>query len=243
MVKYVTIKPRVYIEPTVVSYLVARPSNNPILASRQRASQRLWEDYADRFQFVISPIVRDEIRQGDTTAAQQRLAAVSSLTILEVSPDMDMLVKKLLDSGAVPRGSVFDAQHIAIATVHSVEYLVSWNHKHIVNENKREHINRVCQAAGFQPITICTLIALMEDIQMKEVPEKHPEFGPETYTDPILEECYRIKAELSAQFKTLEEFFAYVKALEEEDKRNGVKYVSYYDPSKRIPAEKSDDDA
>ena len=242
MVKYVTIKPRVYIEPTVVSYLVARPSNNPILASRQRASQRLWEDYADRFQFVISPIVRDEIRQGDTTAAQQRLAAVSSLTILEVSPDMDMLVEKLLDSGAVPRGSVFDAQHIAIATVHSVEYLVSWNHKHIVNENKREHINRVCQAAGFQPITICTPIALMEDIQMKEVLEKHPEFDPETYTDPILEECYRIKAELSAQFKTLEEFFAYVKALEEEDKRNGVKYVSYYDPSKRIPAEKSDDD-
>ena len=242
MVKYVTIKPRVYIEPTVVSYLVARPSNNPILASRQRASQRLWEDYADRFQFVISPIVRDEIRQGDTTAAQQRLAAVSSLTILEVSPDMDMLVEKLLDSGAVPRGSVFDAQHIAIATVHSVEYLVSWNHKHIVNENKREHINRVCQAAGFQPITICTPIALMEDIQMKEVLEKHPEFDPETYTDPILEECYRIKAELSAQFKTLEEFFAYVKALEEEDKRNGVKYVSYYDPSKRIPAEKSNDD-
>ena len=47
---------------------------------------------------------------------------------------------------------------------------------------------------------------------MKEVPEKHPEFNPETYTDPILEECYRIKAELSAQFKTLEEFSAYLKA-------------------------------
>ena len=241
MLKYTAIKPKVYIESTVISYLIARPSNNPILASRQRASRQLWEDYADRFEFVISPIVRDEIRQGDTTAAQQRLAAVSSLTILEVSPDMDMLVEKLLDSGAVPRGSVFDAQHIAIATVHSVEYLVSWNHKHIVNEHKREHINQVCQAAGFQPITICTPIALMEDIQMKEVPEKHPEFDPETYTDPILEECYRIKAELSAQFKTLEEFFAYVKALEEEDKRNGIKYVPY-DPSKHTPTEKPDDD-
>ena len=77
---------------------------------------------------------------------------------------------------------------------------------------------------------------------MKEVPEKHPEFDPETYTDPILEECYRIKAELSAQFKTLDEFFAYVRALEEVGKRNGVKYVSYYDPSKRLPPEKSDDD-
>lgn len=240
MLKYATIKPRVYIEPTVVSYLVARPSNNPILAARQKASQQLWEDYTDRFEFVISEIVRDEIGQGDANAALRRLEIVSSLTILEVSPDVDMLVEKLLDSGAVPQGSIFDAQHIAIATVHSVEYLVSWNHKHIVNEHKREHINQVCREAGFQPITICTPIALMEDIRMKEVPEKHPEFDPETYTDPILEECYRIKAELSAQFKNLDEFFAYVRALEEEGKRNGLKYVPY-DPSKRIPVEESDD--
>ncbi len=241
MLKYTTTKPRVYIESTVVSYLVARPSSNPILASRQEASRRLWEDYADRFEFVISEIVRAEIQKGNPTAALQRLEIVSSLTILEVSPDVDMLVEKLLDSGAVPRGSVFDAQHIAIATVHNVEYLVSWNHKHIVNERKSEHIYEVCREAGFQPITICTPVVLMEDIQMKEAPEKHPEYDPETYTDPILEECYRIKAELSAQFKTLDEFFAYVRALEEEGKRNGVKYVPY-DPSKRTPSEKSEND-
>ena len=75
---------------------------------------------------------------------------------------------------------------------------------------------------------------------MKETPEKHPEFDPETYTDPILEECYRIKAELSAQFKTLDEFFAYVRALEAEDKQNGLKYVPY-DPSKHTSPEKSAD--
>ena len=87
--------------------------------------------------------------------------------------------------------------------------------------------------------TLCTPIALMEDIQMKEkqTPEKYPEFDPETYTNPILEEYYRIKAEISAQFKTQEEFFAYLKAGEEEDKRNGLKYVPY-DPSKHTPPEK-----
>ena len=244
MLKYVTIKPRVYIEPTVISHLVARPSDDAILASWQRASRRLWENYADRFEFVISRVVRAEIRQGDATAAQQRLAVVSALTVLESLPEVDTLVQKLLNSGAVPRNSPLDAQHIAIATVHGIEYLVSWNHKHIVNENKREHINRVCQAAGFQPITLCTPIELMEDIQMKEkeTSEKQVEFDPETYTNPILEECYRIKAEISAQFKTLEEFFAYVKAGEEEDKRNGIKYVSYFDPSKHTPPEKSEDD-
>ena len=242
MLKYITIKPRVYIEPTVVSYLAARLSKNPVLAARQRASRQLWEDYADRFEFVISSIVRDEIRQGDANAAQRRFEFISSLRVLELLPEIDILAQKLLDTGAIPRNSESDAQHIAIATVHGVEYLVSWNPKHIVNKNKREHINQVCQAAGFQPTTIFTPIELMEDTQMKEAPEKHPDFDPETYTDPILEECYRIKAEISAKFKKPGEYYKYLKAMEEEDKRNGVKYVSYYDPSKRIPVEKSEDD-
>ena len=82
----------------------------------------------------------------------------------------------------------------------------------------------------------------MEDIQMKETPEKYPEFDPETYTNPILEECYRIKAEISAQFKTQEEFSAYLQALQEEGKRNELKYVSYFDPSKHKSPEKSEDD-
>ena len=242
MLEYGTIKSSVYIEPTVISHLVARPSNDPILASWQSASRQLWENYADRFEFVISKIVLAEIQQGYPTAAQQRFETVSLLRILDTFPETDILAQKLLDAGAVPRNSLTDAQHIAIATVHSIEYLVSWNHKHIVNENKREHINQVCQTAGFQPITICTPTALMEDIQMKEkeIREKPPEFDPETYTNPILEECYRIKAEISAQFKTPAEFSAYLKSKQEENKRNGKKYVSYYDPSKRIPPKKSD---
>ena len=73
---------------------------------------------------------------------------------------------------------------------------------------------------------------------MKEAPEKHPEFDSETYTNSILEECYRIKAEISAEFKTPAEFSAYLKARQEEGKRNGVKYVSYYDPSKHTPSKK-----
>lgn len=242
MLKYVTIKPRVYIEPTVISHLVARPSDDVILASWQRASRQLWENYADRFEFVISPVVRAEIQQGDAAAAQQRLEMVSQLTVLEILSEANILAQKLIDAGVVPPNSELDAQHIAIATAHGVDYLVSWNHKHIVNEHKREHIKSVCQEVGFQPITICTPIELMEDIQMKETPKKQPEFDTETYTNPILEECYRIKAEISAQFKTMDELYAYLKVIQEEDKRNGIKYVSYYDPSKHTPPEKSDDD-
>ena len=80
MLKYETIRSKVYIEPTVVSHLVARPSDDAILASWQRATRQLWKDYADRFECVISRVVRAEIQRGDPTAAQQRLTVVSSLT-------------------------------------------------------------------------------------------------------------------------------------------------------------------
>lgn len=149
MLKYVTRKPKVYIESTVISHLVARPSDDPILASWQRASRRLWEDYADRFEFVISDIVLAEIQRGNAIAAQRRLEIVSTLTVLEILPEADVLTQRLIDTGTVPRSSVSDAQHIAIATVHGVEYLVSWNHKHIVNEHRRGYINQVCQEVGF----------------------------------------------------------------------------------------------
>ncbi len=194
---------------------------------------------ADKVASVLTHPVRNVFRKG--VAAQQRLEIISPLTVLEILPEASMLVQKLLDAGAIPLNSVPDAQHIAIATTHGVDYLVSWNHKHIVNEHKREHINKVCVEVGFKPTTLCTPNELMEEIQMKETPEKHPEFDPETYTDPILEECYRIKAEIRAQFKTVEEYYLYLKAREEEDKRNGIKYVSYFDPSKHKTPEKSED--
>ncbi|MCY3550890.1 MAG: type II toxin-antitoxin system VapC family toxin [Candidatus Poribacteria bacterium] len=222
MIYFAAEKPKVYIETTVVSYLVSRPSAAATVASWQQATRRLWEESTDRFEFVVSDVVLDEVKEGDVIAAQQRLEVLSLLRVLETSPETDLLAQKLLNAGAVPQRSAPDAEHIAIATVHSIEYLVSWNHKHIVNENKRDHINQVCQEAGFNPITIYTPIELMEEFHMKEIPED--------YTDPILEECYRMKEAFAAKFNSIEELSAYLRARQEERKRQGVKYVSYYKP-------------
>lgn len=233
MIHYGKIKPRVYLETTVISYLVARPSSDATLASWQQITRQFWDDYADRFTFVISPVVRAEVSRGDVEAVRQRLEVLSHLTVLEVLPEVDRLTQKLLNAGAVPENFRSDAQHIAIATIHSVEYLVSWNHKHIVNANKREHINQVCRDAGFNPIIICTPAELIERFHMKE--------DPKNYTDPILEECYRMKEEFNDQFNSVEELSAYLRAVQEEEKRNGVKYVSFYvPPEKHKSPEKSD---
>ena len=233
MIHYGEIKPRVYLETTVVSYLVARHSGDATLASWQQITRQFWEDYADRLTFVISPVVRTEVSRGDAEAVRQRLEVLSHLTVLEILPEVDILTQKLLNAGAVPENFRSDAQHIAIATIHGVEYLVSWNHKHIVNADKREHINRVCRDAGFNPIIICTPAELIERFHMKE--------DPENYTDPILEECYRMKEEFNAQFNSVEELSAYLRAVQEKEKRNGVKYVSFYvPPEKRKSLEESD---
>lgn len=218
MLKYEQIKPSVYIETTVVSYLAARPSADATLGVRQRVTQQFWENYSDNFEFIVSDVVITEIRQGDAIAAQRRIEALAGLTVLELSPEAVVLALELINAGAVPKESQTDAQHIAVAVVNGIEHLASWNYKHIVNETKRQHIDQVCQAAGYHPTILCTPAELIEEIQMKEKP--HPPM------DPVLEECYRMKAEFNARFKTMQELVDYLKVENKKNKAEGWKYVS-----------------
>ena len=217
MIQYNTIKPKVYVETTVVSYLVARLSHDVTLAARQQATRQLWEEYSDHFEFIISNVVVGEVRAGDPIAAQRRLEVLTDLTVLDMSPEANLLAQNLVDTGAVPQALGPDAQHIAIATVNSIEYLISWNYKHIVNETKRQLINQVCRDSGFQPTTLCTPIELIEEIQMKE--------KPDTRMDPVLEECYRMKEAFAAKFNSMQELYDYLVAETEKNKALGWKYL------------------
>ena len=228
MVHYTVEKPKVYIETTVVSYLVARPSNDVTVFDRQRSTRQLWEEYSDAFEFVTSDIVLGEAKRGDPRESQRRVTLLDDLRTLPLSPEAAALAHKLIDEGTVLPQFLPDAQHIAIAVVYNIEYLVSWNYKHIVNETKRQHITDVCLAAGYQPTTLCTPEALMEEIQMKEQLEPQ--------TDPILEECYRMKAEFAAQFNSIEELYDYLKAQEKKRRAQGKIYIDPPPP----PAEQSE---
>ena len=228
MVHYTAEKPKVYIETTVVSYLVARPSNDVTVFDRQRLTRQLWEEYSDVFEFVTSDIVLEEAERGDPREAERRIILLDDLRTLPLSLEAADLARKLIDEGTVLSQFLPDAQHIAIAVVHSIEYLVSWNYKHIVNETKRQHITNVCLTAGYQPTILCTPEALIEEIQMKEQLEPQ--------TDPILEECYRMKAEFAAQFNSIEELYDYLKAVEKKRRAQGKIYIDPPPP----PAEQSE---
>lgn len=155
-------KPRVYIETTVISYLAARLSRDATITSRQRLTQQFWYEHADRFELVISPTVISEVRRGNAEAVQRRLNLVSGITRLPMSDAILNLTQNLLDAGALPRSAETDATHIAIAAVHNVEYLATWNYKHITNVHKRQHIEQVCRDNDFRPPIICTPAQLIE---------------------------------------------------------------------------------
>ena len=155
-------KPKVYIETTVVSYLAARLSRDTTIAARQQATRQFWHEHAHKFVLVISPTVISEIRRGDTEAVQHRLNLVSNITRLPISDATSNLTQNLLGSGAIPRNAETDATHIAIAAVHNIKYLATWNYRHIINVHKRPHIEQVCRDNGFRSPLICTPAELFE---------------------------------------------------------------------------------
>ena len=155
-------KPKVYIETTVISYLTARPTHNVVIAGRQQSTRDWWRNAANRFELVASELVLNEAQGGDPEAARARLAVINSLTLLDATEEALELAQQLVNSDVVPTKAAEDAAHIAIAVVNGIEYLVTWNYRHIANATIRSQIETVCRNAGFEPVIICTPDELME---------------------------------------------------------------------------------
>jgi len=155
-------RPTAYIETTVIGHLVGRMRSDPIVAGRQTVTRQWWPSAIAKYRFFVSKVVADECAAGDPNAAKERLEVVDSLEFIATSPSVDELARKLIDEFAVPKTEPRDAVHISLAAVNGLEYLVSWNFKHIVNPTTRSAIERVCRDAGVIPPMICTPDELME---------------------------------------------------------------------------------
>jgi len=99
----------------------------------------------------------------DPTAAKRRVAAIEGLSELAVSEEAELLAARLLADAALPEKAKTDALHIAVATVHGIDYLLTWNCKYIANAAMRSKIEAICRAAGYEPPVICTPLELMEE--------------------------------------------------------------------------------
>jgi len=155
-------KNSVYIETSIISYLTARPSNDIRSASQQNITADWWDIRRNDFDLFISEFVIIEASRGDINAAKKRLSVLEDIPELEVLIETAELAKALISKGSLPSKAEIDAFHVAVATTHGVNFLLTWNCKHIANAIMRPKIEKVCRDRGFEPPIICTPTELLE---------------------------------------------------------------------------------
>lgn len=152
----------VYIETTVVGNIAGRLHPDADIAARQKLTRTWWSTAPKRYRLFISQLTLDECGDGDPAAAQERLDVVRRINVVDLSVEAERLATILIDRLAVPASQPRDALHIAIATVNRVQFIATWNFKHILNPHLQTKIADACREGGYAPPVICTPQQLME---------------------------------------------------------------------------------
>ncbi len=155
-------KPKVYIETTIPSYLAARPSNDIRAMANQNTTIEWWENRRSEFEVFVSEFVIAESLQGHPEASARRMATIEDIPELDVTEEVRKLAKALIVEGPIPELAEIDAYHITVATVNGMDYLLTWNCTHIANAVIRPKVEAVCRSLGYEPPIICTPQELME---------------------------------------------------------------------------------
>ena len=151
----------VYIETSIISYLAARPSRDLIVAAHQQITHEWWGRRRSRFDLFVSQLVLDEAAAGDPDAARRRLDLLRGMPLLDVNETVRALAQQLLVGIPLPPPAGADSVHIAVAAVHGMEYLLTWNCTHIANAELRPAVERICRTQGFPAPALCTPDELM----------------------------------------------------------------------------------
>lgn len=156
-------KESVYIETSIASYLTARPSRDVRAAAWQQITSQWWEEERVEYDLFTSELVIAEASAGDPEAAARRLEALQGIAVLPVDEEVHRLADQLLTKGGFPPGAEVDALHVAVAAVHHVDYLLTWNFRHIDNAKKKPAIRSICAADGYTCPEICTPMELLQE--------------------------------------------------------------------------------
>jgi predicted nucleic acid-binding protein len=153
----------VYIETSILGYLTARSTKNLILAANIEVTREWWKFHRRAFTLYVSQVVLDEVAQGDTEIAVQRLEMLNGLPLVELNQEVRKLSAQFLKQSNLPAKASDDAVHIAAATVHGLDYLLTWNCKHIANAQIQRKLAEISLDFGYQLPIICTPYELLGD--------------------------------------------------------------------------------
>lgn len=149
-------KPRVYLETSVISYLTSRPSSDLVVSAHQSITAEWWESAQQDLQLVASELVLQEASSGDPDAAKTRVTVLQTIELLSTTEEAIELAESLIQLAVIPEKAADDALHIALCATNGIEFLVTWNCRHIANATLRSRIEAVCRSAGYEPPIICT---------------------------------------------------------------------------------------
>ena len=149
-------KPKLYLESTIPSYLVARPSRDVILAGQQKCTHDWWKKRAAHFEIFVSDVVVQEVATGEAVMAAMRMELIKPFVRLEGNDMAKELTKALIYGGPLPEKAARDAAHIALSAVHGMHFLLTWNCTHIANAMMYGKMREICAAHGCECPVICT---------------------------------------------------------------------------------------
>ncbi len=155
-------KPTVYIETTIVGHITTRLPNDPVVAGQMLATRKWWNDSRHQVEICTSQLVLDEASRGDPEAAAERLNVLATIPLIAISEAAMQLAGFLVSKNALPMKARVDAAHVAIAATNQIEYLLTWNCRHLANATLRARIEQACREKGFIPPVICTPFELEE---------------------------------------------------------------------------------
>ncbi|MBK7422305.1 MAG: type II toxin-antitoxin system VapC family toxin [Propionivibrio sp.] len=158
-------KPLVYVETSIVSYLTARPSRDLVTAARQTWTREWWDIAPSQWRLRISDLVLEEAARGDPSAALLRLDALQNLEVVEINTEARSLAARLIEAGAMPQTEAEDALHIAIASVAGAHYLVTWNFAHLVGPDAKLRLLDTLRACECHAPLLTTPEELLEIIK------------------------------------------------------------------------------
>lgn len=158
----------VYIETSVVSYLVARPPARTLAQQWHVWTKDWWRLRRPYFECVISAEVLREAAAGDPKASRQQLGVLSTLTVLRRPQTVDELAEAFLSVGALPSKAKADAAHLAVATSHRVDYLLTWIMKHLANALILRRLRPVAQQHGHSLPVVWNPLQLMGEIEYED---------------------------------------------------------------------------
>jgi predicted nucleic acid-binding protein len=155
-------RPTVYVETSVISYLAANPSGDVVTRAHQKITREWWSR-TSRWELIISGTVMREVLRGNHSTAMKRMSLLVGFNVLQVDSEARRLRDELMRRGIFPPKASSDAEHVAIAAVNGVNYLVTWNLKHIANAMIRARAEAICRECGYEPPVICTPDQMLQE--------------------------------------------------------------------------------